>query len=202
MNFELAFQYNSTVILSFFFISLGALILDYLTKGKTNKIFFSCYRSSLLDPLTYLRFFTHIFGHDGWSHFSSNFLMILLVGPSLEEKYGSIELLTMILFTAFITGFIHNLTKNTRLLGASGISFMMIVLSSFVNIQAKTIPITLVLIFIFYVVDELKDCFLKKKDNISHIGHLIGAICGMGFGFYYMHYSSLMELFPLLFGKK
>ncbi len=193
------FQYNSKVILSFFFLSLLVLILDYLTKGRSNKELFSCYRSSPLNPLTYVRLFTHILGHDGWDHFKNNFLMILLTGPSLEEKYGSIELLIMILLTAFITGIIHNLFKNTRLLGASGISFMLILLSSFVNIQEGTIPITLVLIILFYVIDEFKDAFLKKKDHISHLGHILGALCGILFGFFYLHHNSLLELFDILF---
>ena len=201
MNMSLNFQYNSKVILSYFFISLLALILDYVTKGKSNKKLFSCYRSSIFSPLTYVRLLTHVIGHDGWDHFKSNFLMILLIGPSLEEKYGSIEILSMIVVTALITGILHNLFKKTRLLGASGISFMFILLSSFVNIQAGTIPITLVLISIFYVIDEIKDSFLKKKDHISHLGHLIGALCGVGFGFYYLHYNSLFEIINILIKK-
>lgn len=30
---------------------------------------FMTYHSSLMSPLTYLRLFTHVFGHDGWQHF-------------------------------------------------------------------------------------------------------------------------------------
>ena len=61
---------------------------------------------------------------------------------------------------------------------------MLIVMSSFVNIEAGKIPITLVLIFIFYIVNEIIDGIFKK-DNISHAGHIIGAICGCIFGFYF-----------------
>ena len=76
--------YNSKVILSFFFISLLVLILNYITKGKINKTLFSSYRSSLFNPLTYVRLITHIFGHQDWSHFMNNFLYILLIGPMIE----------------------------------------------------------------------------------------------------------------------
>ena len=69
------------------------------------------------------------------------------------------------------------------ILGASGIVFMLIVLSSFVNMQTGKIPITLILICIFYVVNEILQG-LFKKDNVSHMGHLIGAVCGFVFGFY------------------
>lgn len=176
-------SYNSVIILSFFFISLFALILNYLTKGKSNILLFSSYRSSVLNPLTYLRLITHIFGHASWSHFMNNFLYILLIGPMIEEKYGSINLIIMILSTAVITGILNTLFSKKRILGASGIVFMLIILSSFVNITTGKIPVTLILICIFYVVNEIISGIFKK-DDISHIGHLIGAVCGFVFGFY------------------
>jgi len=101
----------------------------------------------------------------------------------VEEKYGSINLFIMILITAAITGVINNLFSNYRLLGASGIVYMLIILSSLVNIQSGKIPITLILIFIFYIANEIIASFFKK-DNVSHMGHLIGAICGCIYGFY------------------
>ncbi len=197
MNFTLNFQYNSLVVLTFFFISLFALILNQITKGKSNKQIFSCYRSSILNPLTYIRLLTHIFGHEGWNHFKNNFLIILLIGPSLEEKYGSINLIIMIMITAITTGILHNIFKNTRLLGASGIAFMLVLLRSFVNIEEGNIPLTLVLICLFYVIDEIKDG-LFKKDHISHLGHLTGAICGICFGFYFLNHNSLIDLYNIL----
>ena len=177
------FSYNSVVILSFFFISFAVLILNFLTKGKTNKILFSSYRSSIFNPLTYVRLVTHIFGHASWSHFMNNFLYILLIGPMIEEKYGSRNLIIMIALEALITGIINNIFTNKRILGASGIVFMLIVLSSFVNMTSGKMPITFILVCIFYVVNEIITG-LFKKDDISHMGHLIGAVCGFIFGFY------------------
>lgn len=178
-------QYNSTLILSYFFISLVVLILSKITNKKSDTLLFSSYRSSLLNPLTYIRLFTHVLGHQNWRHFSNNFLYILLIGPMIEEKYGTLNLLWMILITAGITGIINSIISKNSILGASGIVFMFIVLSSFVNIEAGKIPLTLILIFIFYIVNEIIDG-LFKKDNVSHLGHLIGAISGLIFGFYIM----------------
>ena len=100
-------QYNSVLILTFFFLSFAALILKYVTLGSSNKILFSTYRSSLLNPLTYVRMFTHILGHSDWKHFSNNFLYILLIGPMIEEKYGTFDLLIMILITSGVIGIIN-----------------------------------------------------------------------------------------------
>ena len=137
----------------------------------------------MLSPLTYIRLVTHIFGHADWNHFMNNFLYILLIGPMIEEKYGSVNLIIMILVTAIITGILNALFSNKRILGASGIVFMLIILSSFVNITTGKVPITLILICVFYIVNEIISGILKK-DDVSHMGHLIGAICGFIFGFY------------------
>ena len=113
----------------------------------------------------------------------NNFLLILLIGPMIEEKYGSINLIIAILITSFITGVINSLFSKKQILGSSGIVFMLIVLSSFVNIEIGKIPITFILICIFYLFNEVfKGLF--NKDNVSHMSHLIGALCGFILGFY------------------
>ena len=180
------FQYNSVVILTYFFICLGVMLIHQLTSGESTKHFFSTdSNSSLLNPITYVRFFTHVLGHGSWDHFMHNFLYILLVGPMVEEKYGSYNLIVMFLITAVVDAVINKLfVKNTRTYGASGIVFMLIVLSSFVNFDNGKIPLTLVLILLFYIVDEIfKGLF--KKDNVSHLGHILGGVCGLIFGFYF-----------------
>ncbi len=178
------FQYNSIVILSYFFLSFFAYLLNVITKGKSNKLFFSSMRGNPFNPMTYIRMITHAIGHASWDHFMHNFLLILLIGPMIEEKYGSIELLIMLVINAFITGLLNAIfCKNTRIRGASGSAFMLIVLSSFVNYDSGKIPLTFVLICLFYIVGEIRDG-LVKKDNISHMGHLIGAISGFVFGFF------------------
>ena len=141
------FGFNAKVTLSLFFICLITLGLNYITNGKANKYLFSTKRDSLLNISTYIRFFTHILGHENWSHFANNYMKILLLGPMLEEKYGSINFLIMILITAFITGIINHIIGKSRIYGSSGISFMLIVLSSFVNIVDDKIPLTFVLIY-------------------------------------------------------
>ena len=180
MNINL--NYNSILILTYFFVSLGALILNKISKGKTNKLFFSSYRNTLLSPLTYVRLITHSIGHSGWSHFMNNFLYILLVGPMIEEKYGTIPLLKMMLITSLAIGIFNFIFSKKGIVGASGIVYMLITLSSSVNLDGG-IPITLILICLFYVVNEVFNG-LFKKDNVSHVSHFICAVCGVIFIFY------------------
>ena len=124
-------QYNSPVILTFFLLSLGVLFLGQYTGGWTTTHLFSVYRSSLKDPLFYIRLFGHVLGHGSWDHFLNNMLLLLVVGPPMEEKYGSLPLLKGILLTALISGILQcALFPRTALLGASGIVFMLIMLAS------------------------------------------------------------------------
>ena len=181
MKYAEYFEYNSTITLSFFFISLIVLVVDFAFAHIPRKYLFSTGHTSLLNPLTYIRAFTHIFGHNDWSHFSNNFMKILIVGPLIEEKYGSILLVIMIAITAFVTAVINRIiSKDTVVYGASGIVFMLILLSAFTNFNGK-IPVTLVLIIMFYVIDEIINLF--KDDGVSHMSHIAGAVCGIAFGF-------------------
>lgn len=80
----------------------------------------------------YLRMFTHVIAHQDLAHFTGNFLLILAVGPIIEEKYGSKTLLTMICITAVITGLVNVIFfRNIMLTGVSGLVFMLILLASF-----------------------------------------------------------------------
>jgi membrane associated rhomboid family serine protease len=176
-------KYNSPVILTFTFLSLFALILGYATQGYSTSLLFSVYKSSPKSLFFYIRLFGHILGHANWSHFFNNFLIILLVGPMLEEKYSSKKLLIMILFTAFVTGLINLAFFNTGLLGASGIAFMLILLSSFVNLEKGTVPVTFVLVFLAYIGSEVVSGFVGS-DNTSQLTHIVGGVCGGIFGYF------------------
>lgn len=149
-------QYNSPVVLTFALLSLGALALGWATGGWTTLHLFCVYRSPLSDPLTYVRLVGHVLGHSGYAHYLSNMMLLLVVGPPLEEKYGSRRLLLCILVTALISGLVQFLCfPKTALLGASGIVFMLILLSSLSGMRAGAIPLTLILVAVLYLGGEV-----------------------------------------------
>ena len=187
---NIKFDYNSVVILTYLFISLGACFLNFITQGFTNKLLFTSYRSSIFNSLTYVRLFTHSIGHQDLNHLIHNFLFILLVGPMIEEKYGSINLIVMFLITYLIIGLFNTIISNYIIIGASGNVYMLIVLSSFSNITEGKIPLTLILILIFYVISEIRDSVTGANKGVYHGGHLLGALCGIAFGFYFLYFKS------------
>lgn len=177
------FQYNSPVILSFFLMSFIALILGWLSNDWTTATFFSVYRSSFGNPLAFVRLFGHVLGHADLEHFFGNMLMLLVIGPPLEERYGSKLLLTGILLTALVSGLLQILIfPDTALLGASGIVFMLIMLSSLSGMENGKIPITLILVAALYLGQELYS-ILFIRDSVANLMHIVGGICGMAYGF-------------------
>ena len=179
----LRIRYNSPVVLTFALVSLLLLPLNALTGGWTTQHLFSVYRCSLLDPLAYIRFFGHVLGHSGLSHYMNNMLLMLLVGPPLEEKYGSRALLSYIAAAALATGLVEFIFfPGSALLGASGVVFMMIVLSSFTATERGAVPLTLILVAVLYLGGEIITG-LHSADNISQLAHVVGGVCGMVFGF-------------------
>ena len=143
-------SFNSPVVLVFALISCAVLLITHHLDAQFTNTYFVCPSTfDFGDPWDYFRIFSHILGHANWDHYIGNFSFILLIGPILEEKYGSRDLIFMMLVTAVVTGILNVLLWDSGLLGASGIVFMMILLGSLVNFRSGTIPLTFILI-VFY----------------------------------------------------
>jgi len=176
--------FNSPVILSFVFISLAAMGLNYITMGASNDFFFVTYHSSLKSPMTYIRFFTHVLGHAGWNHYIGNMMYILLLGPMLEEKYGSRIVTEVILITAFVTGLLNwILFPGVGLCGASSVVFAFILLTSFTSFREGELPLTVILVAVIFIGQQVYEGIFVQ-DNISNMAHIAGGIVGaiVGYG--------------------
>ena len=149
-------QYNAPVTLTFFFLSLASLVLGCLTNSWTT---------------------SHL------NHFINNMLLFLVVAPPLEERYGSRTLLSGILMTALVSGILQCvLFPTSALLGASGIVFMLIMLSSLAGSKNGGIPITFILVGVLYLSQQVYS-ILFIQDNVANFMHIVGGICGTAFGF-------------------
>lgn len=174
-------SYNAPVVLSFTFLALFIFAVTH-TAFPVLQVWFVTYPVfNFLNLLDYFRLFSHVLGHQSMEHLVGNFTLILLLGPILEEKYGSNRLLQLILITAFITGVLNTLLFNSGLLGASGIVFLFILLASFTTFKTGEIPLTFILVFIIFIGQELYNSF--RSDHISQFAHVLGGIMGSVFGF-------------------
>ena len=174
-------KYNAPVVLTFSLISTIVLFLNQFLGGSLNQ-FFSVGPSFQPNSFFfYTSLFTHVIGHANLEHLLGNLTFILLLGPIVEEKYGSRNTFYMFLITALITGLLNVFFFSTGLMGASGIVFMLILLASFTNNSRGGIPLTFLLIAILFIGKELFQSI--QQDNISQFAHIIGGILGSVFGF-------------------
>lgn len=180
---KLKITFNSPIILGFAAICLIATLLNYITLGISNELLFMTYHSSLTSPMTYVRLFTHVFGHADWAHFIGNMSYILLLGPMLEEKYSSAVLVEVIAITALITGLINYMFfTQYALCGASGVVFAFILLSSFTSFKEGEIPLTFILVAALYIGQQVVQG-ITLDDNVSNMAHIIGGMVGGAVGY-------------------
>ena len=173
-------SYNSPVILTFALICTAIFFLDSFTGGNVMP-YFTVGTSVSAHPLSIATLFSHVIGHGSMDHLLGNLTFVLLLGPIIEEKYGSVRTALMIALTALITGIINVLFFSTGLLGASGIVFMLILLVSFTNVKDGKIPLTFILVALLFVGKEVIQSM--QADHVSQAAHIIGGLCGSVFGF-------------------
>ncbi len=184
MKKRLRISYNAPVVLSFVFLCFAVMLVGLLTGGGSTRLLFMTYRSSLANPLTYLRLFTHVLGHSGWAHFIGNASYLLLLGPMLEEKYGSKMLIEIMAVTAFVTGIVNYIFfGNVALCGASGVVFAFIVIASFTGFREGEIPLTFILVAVIFIGQQVYEG-ITISDNISNMAHIVGGFVGAVIGYF------------------
>jgi rhomboid protease GluP len=180
-------KYNAPTTITFALAcAVVLLISQFLTGGALVDNWFSVPGRGQFDAgsiFSYPRLILHALGHANWAHLFGNLSILLLLGPILEQTYGSFSLLLMMGITALVTGVINVLVFPTGLMGASGIVFMMILLASFTNFNKGEIPLTFILIMVLYLGQEVWRA-ITQRDQVSQFAHIIGGFCGSLFGFF------------------
>ena len=183
MKKKLRLSFNAPAVLTFTALCVIAQLISMLTRGESNRVLFSVYRASLLDPLTWVRCFTHVLGHAGWEHLLGNIMYILILGPMIEEKYGTATTAFIMTATALVIGIINMVFfPGVMLLGASGIVFAFILIASITIREDNTIPVTFILVAVLYLGQQIWQG-LFSQDNVSQMAHIVGGAVGAVLGF-------------------
>ncbi|MCL2719957.1 MAG: rhomboid family intramembrane serine protease [Treponema sp.] len=179
-------KYNAPAVLTF---SLLCVLVLYLSQTILPKLIFwfmvqgrSTFNAGNFSH--WISILTHTLGHGSWTHLISNMIFILVIGPMLEENYGSVSLFIMIIITALVTGVLNILFFPNPLMGASGVVFMMILLSSFTNFTRGEIPLTFIFVLILFMGEQIIRILSSENSNISYFAHIVGGLCGSFFGFF------------------
>ena len=176
---KISFDSKATLILASFSL-IGLFFVNTSTESGSIFILNGDFQES--NPVWYISTLTYIFGHADFEHVIGNLSIILLLGPLVELKFGWQKFSLMVVSTAILTAILHTLLWDNGLIGASGIAFMLIVLTSLLNTRGKDIPITFILVVLLFLGQEIYSSF--KNDQISHFAHLFGGAMGAFWGFY------------------
>ena len=122
----------------------------------------------------------HIFGHSGWSHFLGNIVYIAMLCPCIEDKFGTIPLAIITLLGALVIGIV-SVVSGIPCYGLSSIAYMWVILNTFQTDESEGLPITSIILLLVFVLPEFLAMF-TKTDHIAHQNHVLGAVCGLGFG--------------------
>ena len=174
-------SYNAPVVLTFALAAVAVFVITSEHVLPNARLWFVAW-PEFRDTRSYVGLISHILGHASWNHLLGNFMLILLIGPILEERFGSLQLLIMILVTALVTGLVNVAVSSDALLGASGIVFMMILLASTANIREGEIPLTFIAVAVIYLGGEIVRA-VSEDDQVSQMAHLLGGATGAVFGF-------------------
>ena len=96
--------------------------------------------------------FTWTLAHGVMTHLLSNFVVILLAGPLLEDRFGSFRMLAVLVTASVLVGLAHCiLDPGDALIGASGTVFCLIMLTAMLAGRLGTIPLTMLLVAARYL---------------------------------------------------
>ena len=193
---SLKFIFDSPVVLVFSVVSAVIFISDLILKLNLSEKIFECPGAKSVpafdfkSALSYVKLVIYPFGGENSTSFFLNIGFILLLGPVLEERYGSIMLALMIFITSLVGGVLTACVSTFGISGCGGIVFMMIILSVLSVFIKKQLPVSWIFIFALYLAFSL---FSGKKisgfmpfmqNNVPVFIQLASGICGSLFGFF------------------
>lgn len=201
-NSGLHISYNAPVTLTFSLLCIVLFILDtFAFKGRLIPIAFTCpgkigstIAFNFKNPVDYIRLFSHVLGNTSWTSLFLNFAFILLLGPILEERYGSPIVALTIGVAALVTGVFNACLLPTVMTGSGSIVLLMILLASVSSLDKKEVPLTFLFVFILYCAYLMYETYPRSGTESKSFGHfmqlniptfinLAGGVCGSLFGF-------------------
>ena len=174
-------QMNAPFTLILVLLSFLIHLINRYTDGAAVRVVFSVYHSSLRDPLTYVRFVFHVLGNADWKTLYVSMIPILVLGPNLEERYGTVQIFAGSMATVVLSGIIHfaAFPNGEVMMGAEGVMYMMYLLATVGGSKAGGIPLTMLLVLVAYSMMEIQSV---GAGAILRIDHIVGALCGVLMG--------------------
>ena len=189
---DLKVEYDAPVTLTFVIICVIIFLLNMILakSGKGagfEKIFVSpTSQAGLLPfipgaPVSYIRLLFYIFGAAAGeaSLLFTNLILIMLLGPAMEERYGSVIIGIMIFVSALFAGVLNACFCDTSLVGAVPLVSMMIFLNAFMSFSKKKFPLSFAAVMVLFVLLQI----FSGAGAVQIIICIAGGLCGSLFAF-------------------
>ena len=162
--------------------------LATITPGATNLLRLEAIGPiNCLNPRWYLGVVGHVFAHQGLIHWAGNMALFLLLAPAIERKLGALRFLFTLLGLTLLTGLSEALVltfTRTAVIGASGLVFAFILLTTFTESRKGEIPLSSLAVAMLWGTKELGGLF--TPDTVANSAHLAGALWGFIWGWKFL----------------
>lgn len=169
-----------TVILVF--ITLFVFILQTLRISSVNFLLF--YPVNSEQYLQFWRFFSHIFLHFSVLHLVVNLMWFWYLGNQIELRSGRIKLISIILFSAIISGYGQNIATGYLFGGLSGVIYAFTGYCWLYGVMKPSrglyLPTPVMLFALIWLVVGYVPIF---DFNLGNIAHFIGLLVGLVMAF-------------------
>lgn len=178
------FFYDSPVSQSFVIFTVFLFLLDIIffkLKINSNFLLSPTAKSGVLpfafgDIKTWFRLFLYVFGGTDKVLLFTNLLFIVLIGPSMEERYGSFIIGIMFLVSTFFTGVLNSCFCKNSLAGCSNVVFTLLILNALSYFKKQTVCATSVSMVLLFICREF---FISNVNGVlGTIIILAGGLCG------------------------
>ena len=186
---KLKFEYDSPVMLTFAFITLIIFILDtFVFKGKLKDVWLITptatggqFPFAFSDFRSIIRLFIHVFGYDQSSVLVCNLIFILLLGPQMEDRYGSVIIGIMIFVSALFSGVLNACFCTNAVSGSEPVVFMLILLWTMMQLSRSKISASAIAVIALFITMLV---FRKNPNGVVGVAVVAaGGLCGSLFAF-------------------
>ncbi len=176
------FEFDAPVTITFVAVSMLMFLSDtFIFKGKLGVFMKSSTAASGELPFvasnfsSYLSFILYPFCYTSWGVLLTSLVFILLLGPAMELRYGSVVIGIMMFVSAIFSGVLNACFCKTSLTGCISIVFMMFFLNSFMELSRNKIPLSFVIGFCLFI---LYEGFVQASGIVQIIILIAGGLCG------------------------
>ena len=176
------FSYDSPVVLTFAIITVVMYFLNafVLQKNGIDVKLISPTSQNGANPFVfssikcYLNLITYPFVNNDFSFAIFNSIILIFLGMQMEEKYGSVIILVMILISVIFAGVLNACFSVQSLQGIQPVIFMLIILNLINASQKKKISTSLLLVLVLYTILNI----IPLKNALLGIISIAGGLCG------------------------